>query len=159
MRPFWRSIGIIVIKDLQTRPQKAQQLADLLEISVNQMLLLTQAETLPYLVLMKKKDILQRIARARGPSISVHDICLHPQRNLVAILALLLRQPSANIEKTAMDYLCEVAPAFREQNDLSGLVGTEPFLIACDLLKAASDEGEPRKAQVKCQVSLSHTRL
>ena len=154
IRPFWRSIGIIVIKDLQTRPQKAQQLSELLELSVSQMLVITQTETLPYLVLTKKKETLQRIALARGTS--VQDICMQPRKNLAAILALLLRQPSNNIEKTAMDILVEIAPEFQENgNDLSSWIKLEPVLVACELLKAAAEEDSTKKPQVCSPLSLS----
>ncbi|KAF2813925.1 protein kinase rad3 [Mytilinidion resinicola] len=147
LRPFWRSIGPTVIKDLQTRPQKAQQLSELLGMSVNQMLLMTQTETLPYLVLTKKKDVLQRIASARGTSIQ--DVCTQPRKNLAAILALLLRQQSPDVEKSAMDTLVEIAPAFQENdNDLSSWIKLEPILVACELLKAAAEEDESKKPQV-----------
>ena len=153
IKPFWRSIGITVIKDLQTRPQKAQQLSELLGLSVNQMLLMTRAETLPYLVLTKKKETLQRIALARGTS--VQDICTQPRKNLVGILALLLRQPSNDIEKTAMDILVEIAPAFQENgNNFSSWIKLEPVLVACELLKAAAEEDSAKKPQVRSPSSL-----
>lgn len=147
LRPFWRSVGVVVVKDLITRPQKAQILADLLGMSVNQLLLLTQTDTLPFLVLTKRKDIISRIASARGQDVSVQDVCMQPRRNLAAILALLLRQPSPDVETTAMEFLAEAAPAFRE-SDLSGLVEIEPIFTACEILKAAADEDEANKPTI-----------
>jgi serine/threonine-protein kinase ATR len=146
-RPFWRSIGPAVIKDLQNLPQKAQQLSDLLGMSVNQMLLMTQTETLPHLVLTKRVNVLQRIATARGTSIQ--DICTQPRRNLACILALLLCQPVAHIEESAMEALAAVAPAFREnENSLASWIKLEPVLVACELLKTAAEENDARKPQV-----------
>ncbi|KAF2473193.1 uncharacterized protein BDR25DRAFT_257421, partial [Lindgomyces ingoldianus] len=145
LRPFWRSIGFAVIKDLHNKPQKAQQLADLTEQSVNSMLLSTQTETLPYLVLTKRKDILQRIATARGTS--VQEICTQPRRNLAAILALLLCQPVEDVERSAIEALVAIAPGFQDKNhDLSTWIKVEPVLVACEVLKSAADQPVSRKS-------------
>ena len=147
LRPFWRSIGVAIVKDLHSRPQKAQQLSDLLGLSVNQMLLMTQTSTLPYLVRTKRTDLLQRIAAARGTSIQ--DICTQPRKHLAAILADLLSQPVNNVEKTSMETLVAVAPAFAENgNDLASWIKLEPVLVACELLKVAAEESETDKARV-----------
>ncbi|KAF2712355.1 hypothetical protein K504DRAFT_372017 [Pleomassaria siparia CBS 279.74] len=144
LRPFWRSIGFAVIKDIHNKPQKAQQLSDLTEQSVNSLLLLTHTDTLPHLVLTRRKDILERIATARGTS--VQDICTQPRRNLAGILALLLCQPLADVEKSAMDALVAVAPAFQENgNDLSSWIKLEPVMVACEVLKSAADQHEDRR--------------
>ncbi|EON65245.1 hypothetical protein W97_04482 [Coniosporium apollinis CBS 100218] len=147
LKPFWRSVGITVVKDLNTRPQKAQELSDFLEVSVTQLLLLTQTDTLPYLVLTKKHDVLQRIASARGPATSVQDICTQPRKNLAAIVALLLLQSSPDSERYTMDLLCEAAPGLKD--DLSGLIELEPVLIACEILKAADEEDTSKKSRVR----------
>ncbi|KAK5172495.1 hypothetical protein LTR04_000014, partial [Oleoguttula sp. CCFEE 6159] len=148
LRPFWRSIGITVLKDLQTRPQKAQHLSDWLDMSVNQFLLLTQTETLPYLVLTKKGHVLQRIAAARGGDTTVLDLCMQPRTNLAAILALLFLQPSPDVERFALNTFCEVVPKLSE-SDLLGLMKLEATLIACEMLKAAGDEDSSRKPKVR----------
>jgi serine/threonine-protein kinase ATR len=147
LKPYWRNIAVTVVKDLQSRPQKAQQLAELLRMSVNQMLLLTQFDTIPYLVLTKRKDVLQRIASARNPPTSVKDIITHPKRTFAAVLALLLRQQSTDLEEAVMDILRDSAPEFAEI-DLQGLVNTDPPLIAFELLKATADADESMKNKV-----------
>ncbi|KAF2867552.1 protein kinase rad3 [Massariosphaeria phaeospora] len=145
LRPFWRSIGFAVMKDLHKNPQKAQHLSDLTEQSVNQLLLSTHTDTLPHLVLTKRKDILERIAKARGTSIE--DICTQPRRNLAGILALLLCQPVTDVEQNAMETLVTVAPAFQENgNRLDSLVKLEPVMVACEVLKLAADQNESHKA-------------
>jgi serine/threonine-protein kinase ATR len=146
------------MKDLHNKPQKAQQLSDLTEQSVSSLLLLTQAEILPHLVLTKRKDILQRIATARGTTIQ--DICTQPRRNLAGILALLLCQQVTDVEKSAMETLVAVAPAFQENdNDLSDWVKLEPVLVACEVLKAAADQHDSRKPNVSwVLITLTVTR-
>ncbi|KAF2115782.1 hypothetical protein BDV96DRAFT_599348 [Lophiotrema nucula] len=145
-RPFWRSIGFAVIKDIHNKPQKAQLLSDLTEQSVAGLLLSTQTETLPHLVLTKRRDILQRIATARQKT--VQEICLQSRKNFAGIFGLLLCQPVADVEKNAMDVLSAVVPEFAENDrDLSDLVRDEPVLIAFEILKLAADQHESRKAQ------------
>jgi serine/threonine-protein kinase ATR len=153
LKPFWCSIAVNVAKDLQSRPQKAQQLSDMLGMSVNQWLILTQTETVPYLVLSKRTDILARIAIAKGPSASIKDVCTDPRRNLAAILALLLIQQSPDIEETAMGILKDVAPEFRE-TDLEGLVNAESIGVACEILKACADADIASKNQASQTILL-----
>jgi len=136
-KPFWRTMSVVVVRDLLSRPQKAQQLCDLLGISVNQLLLLTQHEAIPYLILTRKREVLQRIAAARGPGVGVQDICMQPRKHIASIIAMLLLQKSPDVEKTTMELLCDAAPGFSE-TDLSTLVRLEPVQIACEILKVAS---------------------
>jgi serine/threonine-protein kinase ATR len=146
LRPFWRSIGVAVFKDFHNKPQNAQQLADLCEQHVSELLLSTQAEILPHLVLTKRKEMLQRIATARRTSIQ--DVCMQPRRHLANIIALLLCQPVNDVEKSAMEALVAVAPGFRENGyDLSDLIKLEPVLVACEILKMMTDQPTSTKAQ------------
>ena len=145
-RPFWSSIAVSVVQDLQSRPQKTQQLCDLLGIDVNRFLVQTQQETVPALVWTKTKDILQRIATARGNGTSIHDLCLQPRTNLAATLVLLLAQPGADVEEAAAVCLAEVSPDFRGR-DISDFVKIDPTLIACYMLKFIGDQVESRKSR------------
>ncbi|KAK4982063.1 serine/threonine-protein kinase M1 [Elasticomyces elasticus] len=150
MKPFWRSIAITVVQDILSRPQIAQQVADFLDFTVNQFLVFAQYQTLPFLVLTKRTDILRRMALARGPNTSVQDICMHPKLNLAAILATLMAQSSGNMEETVLDNLTEAIPDF-ERGDLMSLVRLDPVQIACELLKLTGDadaSGKPRLYQV-----------
>lgn len=145
-RPYWRSIGIAVCKDLRNKPQKAQLLSDLTEQTVTQLLLSTQAEILPHLVLSKRQDILQQIATARKST--VEGICMQPNKHLANILALLLCQPVADVEQSTMDTLVAASPAFGERGyDLADYVKYEPVAIACEILKSAADQHDSKKNQ------------
>ncbi|KAL1301669.1 hypothetical protein AAFC00_005888 [Neodothiora populina] len=141
LRSYYRSIAIAVVQDIITKPQKIQQLAELLEMRINSFLVLTQRETIPFLVFTKKTDVLQRIAMARGPDTSIQDIILSPPSNLAAVLAYLLAQPSSDVEQSAMNHLTDVAPGLRN-SDLAGFIKLDPVLIACEMLKAAADEDQ-----------------
>ncbi|EDN95718.1 hypothetical protein SS1G_11597 [Sclerotinia sclerotiorum 1980 UF-70] len=67
--PFWDSVAIAAVKDLLVRPQTAQLMADLLEINVPEFLILTQAYTLPWLVLWRDVKTIKKIAQARNEEI------------------------------------------------------------------------------------------
>jgi serine/threonine-protein kinase ATR len=146
LKPYWNSLATHVVKDIFACPQKVQQLADLLGLAVNDLLILTQTETVPFLVLTRKKDVLQRIAQARGASTTIQDLWLQPSKNLAAVLALLLVQPSEDSEHSAIALLKDASPSFAE-NELSALVKVDPILIACEILKHAGDCPDSKKAQ------------
>lgn len=146
LRPFWSTIAVSVVQDLHTKPQKARQLCDLLGIGVNQFLLMTQQETLPSLVLARKRDVLQKVATARGEGTTVEDLCIQPRTNLAAILALLLAQPGPDTEDAAMACLTEVAPGF-QGTDISNLVKFDSTLVACYMLKYIGDQSDNRKSR------------
>jgi len=137
-RPFWRTVAISVVKDLQNRPQKAQQLADILGKSVDDLLMETQEETISFLLLRKHTDTLQRIANARGgPGGSILDLCMQT-RNLTVILANLVVQDPTHIESLGHTVLGQASPEVRKIS-ISELLGMDPVAVACELLKIASD--------------------
>jgi serine/threonine-protein kinase ATR len=146
-KPFWSSVALHVVKDLITRPQRVQQLSELLGIGVNDFLQLTQTETIPYLVLTRRRDVLLRIGQARGSATGVQDLWLQPSRNLAAVISLLLIQHSPDPEYAAIGLLRDAAPDFME-HDLSNLVRVDPILIACEIFKQAGDCQDAKRAQV-----------
>ena len=149
LSPYWKVIGFSVIKDIVNKPQKAQQLADLTEQSVRQLLVLTQTDTLPHLVLSRRRDIIEKIAQARKASIA--EVLTQPRANLAKILALLLSQPVADVEKNAMDILGTIEPAMREgsNNRLEAWVALDITGIAIEILMLAADQEGSRKKTVR----------
>lgn len=135
--PFWKITGVTVVKDLLTRPQKVQQVADLVGSHVDQLLVHIQTEVLPWIVLEKKQDILIRVARARGENTSVFDVCMHP-RNLPAILAAIVVQHPDEIEAAVSSCLSHASPDFRGKDPVEFLK-VEVITLACELLKIAGD--------------------
>ncbi|KAL4803894.1 hypothetical protein BDV18DRAFT_166188 [Aspergillus unguis] len=144
-RPFWRTLSVIVAKNLQTRPYMAEQLCDLLGMTVDDFLRLTEVYVLPHLVSSRKKEIIARIGGAYKDVKTPFDICSEKD-NLAAILAFLLCQPSSDPQKMIMSTLSAVDSAF-EGRTLAELVRIEPILIACDLLKGLGDTGENKGAR------------
>ncbi|KAF1842478.1 uncharacterized protein K460DRAFT_346363 [Cucurbitaria berberidis CBS 394.84] len=145
LSPYWKVIGFSVIKDIIHKPQKAQQLADLTEQSVRQLLVLTQTDTLPHLVLSKRRDIVEKIAQAR--KVSIAEVLTQPRANLAKILALLLSQPVADVERNAMEILGAIEPAMREgsNNRLEAWVALDITGIAIEILMLAADQEGSRK--------------
>lgn len=147
LRPYWRSIGFTIVKDVLSKPQKAILVSDLIEHTRNQLLITLRGYVLPILVLTKRKDILQCIADAKRTTIG--DICSQPRRNLAGILAMLLCQDGVDVERWAMDTLSAVAPGFRQPGqELHHLVKQEPVFIACEVLELAAEQGGKDKKLV-----------
>ncbi|KAL3460576.1 hypothetical protein BJX64DRAFT_278456 [Aspergillus heterothallicus] len=144
-RPFWRTLSVIVAKNLQSRPYMAEQLCDLLGMRVDDFLRLTEVFVLPHLVLSRKRDVIARIGATYKDAKTPVDICSEKD-NLAAILAFLLCQPSSEPQKMIMSTLSAVDSAF-DGRTLAELVRIEPILIACDLLKGLGDMGKDNGAR------------
>ena len=142
--PYWRTIAPYVVKDLLRRPQVAQYLSDLLAMSVSEFLCLTQVYTIPFVVLTKKRDILQRIADACGCAIM--PLCMD-HNNFAAILSCILLQPSEHMENVIVTLFHAASPDFKKLDHVD-LIKAEPILTASELLKAASEENPDSKSKV-----------
>ncbi|KAI8627883.1 phosphatidylinositol 3 [Xylariaceae sp. FL1651] len=144
--PFWTSIAFKAVKDMTTQPKLTQLLAEMQEMSVDQLLLHIQAYALPYLVLTKKKDVIQRIAEVRNET-EPWQPCLD-NANLGRILALLLTQETADIQQHAMSLLRHVSSHFDEFS-LVELLRIEPLATTLNILKIAADADEGRKPHIR----------
>lgn len=142
--PYWRTVAPTVVRDLQRRPQIAQYLSDLLSLNVSELLRMTQMYTLPYFVLTKQLDLLQRIASACDQSIK--DLC-RVQSNMSAILAYIMIRSGDEAEITIMTALRAISSDFVNVN-CSELVKSEPVLTATELLKAAGDGDDGARTNV-----------
>jgi len=145
-RPYWRTLSVAVVKNLQSRPYMAEQLCELLGMKVDSFLRLTEVHILPYLVLTRRRDIISRIGASRNEGETPFDVCSE-KNNLAAILAFLLAQQSDDPEAMIMSLLAEIDSAFRGRT-LAELVRIEPILIACDLLKNLGNSGDQNKEKV-----------
>ena len=145
--PYWPTVAVTVVQDLQRRPQIAQQLSDLLAVSVADFLSMTQVHTVPFFVLTKKKEILQRIADASGQSIMI--LC-REHNNLAAILSCILLRTSSDVEGLVMNLLNAASPEFGNV-DCAELLKSEPQATASELLRAAGESDELKRAKVHSQ--------
>ncbi|OLN85738.1 Protein kinase rad3 [Colletotrichum chlorophyti] len=143
--PFWRNLAYFAVKDMVARPQISRAVAELLQISVTDFLLLVQSYALPWLVLMKRKDVIQKIAEARREK----DIWVPilDSANAGPIIALLLVQDVDNIEQFVMSRLTAVS-SHLESFSLVDLMQAEVVIIVLELLKAAGEADEARKPRV-----------
>lgn len=146
LEPFWKSLAYMVTKDMVRRPQRSRVIAELLQVSVNELLLLIQTHALPWLVLDKRKDVIQKIADARQEIETWRP--LMDSQNMAAILALLLIQPTDDIEAFVKSRLNDISPHFHDLS-LSFLLQAEPVLIAMELLKAVGDVDAARQESVR----------
>ena len=143
--PYWRTIAVTVVQDLHRRPQIAQQMSDLLAMSVPDFLALTQVHTIPFFVLHKRQDVLQRIANACGQSIMA--LC-REHNNLAAILSSILLRTTTDAENVVMALLNTVSPEF-ENVDCAELLKSEPQSTATELLKSAGEDDEMKRPKVR----------
>jgi serine/threonine-protein kinase ATR len=143
--PFWRSIAIAAVKDFQKRPQTTQMLSEVLSMSVPDFLVLTQSYTLPYLILQRHRDVVHRIAQARGDA-SVWQMCLE-STNRGPIIALLIIQPVADIEASTMELFREISSDF-DALDLSDVAKSESVPIVYELLKSAGEQDDDKRSRV-----------
>ncbi|KAH7316595.1 hypothetical protein B0I35DRAFT_354216 [Stachybotrys elegans] len=143
--PFWRNLAYMVTKDLVHRPQRTRAIADLLQVTINELLLLIQTHALPWLVLDRKKDVIQKIADARQET-EIQTLMDGP--NIAAILALLLMQEAENVEAFTKSRLDEISSHFHPHK-LVDLIQGERVQIALELLKASGDAGGARQNQTR----------
>lgn len=154
LEPFWRSLAYSTVKDMLTRPQTTQMVADLLRTSVTELLLLIQSHALPWLVLHGKKDIIHKFAEARRDE-HLQNMFLD-ESNLSAILARLFVQDEANIERFAMSALTDACPTF-SATALAEVLRTSPVMTILELLRMSVDEDESTKASVSAPYRLSQS--
>lgn len=107
LRPFWDDIAIEAVKDMKTKPQTVQYMADLLKISVTEFLVQYQKFTLPWLVLWQRKDVIDRIAKAYNKE--SWRMCMEPS-NVVPILARLLIQEVPDLDTYTASMMRKAAP-------------------------------------------------
>lgn len=138
-RPFWRTLGVVIIKTAKTKPAIAQQICEMLGMQMTGLLQLVEEHVLPHLVLNTDLEMIKRLAEASNTPMSLFDLCAK-QSNLTKILALLLAQAYPDPEETIMKVLLTVSGDFAEQ-DLAGWISVNHSQIAVEMLKAAADAG------------------
>lgn len=149
-KPFSQTITVAVLKDYPGKPQKIQQLCDILNTTTDDFLLKTQADAIPQLVQWKRRDVLERIASISGRGQTMWSLCTQ-SRNLAATLALLVKQQPQHAELAIQEAFSQLNRHF-DSDDLQSLLKAEPILVACNLLKVAGDVGDPERVQVRVQL-------
>ncbi|KAI1080546.1 phosphatidyl inositol 3-kinase [Whalleya microplaca] len=154
--PFWRYLAFSATKDLTSRPKLTRLLAEMLDMTVSELLLYIQEHALPWLVLTKKKDVIQKIAEVRNEK-EPWQPCLD-NANLGPILALLLTQDTPDVQQHSMSLLRHISPHF-DGFSLVELLRIEPVATVLELLKVAGDADEDRKPQIRNALSQMATMI
>ena len=150
--PFWNNLAFSAVKNLISRPQTTRMVAELLQLSIPELLCLLQHHAVPWLVLTKKREVIQKIADARGDK-EIWQTCCDAS-NLSATLALLLVQEVPDIEDFAMSLFRNISSHF-DHLSLVELLGSEPLLTALELFKASAAADKAGKTQVRMR-RISH---
>lgn len=114
--------------------------------TVDEIIMWASPFAIPYMVLMKKKDIIERIVKAYGKGMSTGAL-LTRANNLSPILALLLTQPYEDVEKNAINSLRAVSDNFAELT-LPELLRSHEIATAAELLKSYTGAGDDRSVLV-----------
>jgi serine/threonine-protein kinase ATR len=147
--PFWKNLAFLVVKDMVSRPQTTRMVAELFQIRVTDLLCRLQVHALPWLVLTKKKEVIQRITEARGEA-EIWRPCLETA-NLAHILSLLLVQEVPDVETYVMALFKHVSPHF-ETFSLVDLLKVDPLPTALELLKLSGSGDEVRRSRVRFRI-------
>lgn len=159
LEPFWRNLAYSTVKDMFTRPQTTQMVADLLKTNITELLLLIQAHALPWLVLHRKKNIIQKFLEARrealpagarekeglGPMLFLDDA------NLCTILSRLLVQDVPDIQTYVRSVLVDVSED--DTVNLKELLSSSAVPTTMELLKLSGEGGDAARDSVSLLVS------
>ncbi|KAI6601117.1 hypothetical protein MCOR14_004531 [Pyricularia oryzae] len=149
--PFWRSIAFSTVKDMISRPQTTRLTAELLQISVTDHLLSIQQYALPWLVLTKKKEIVQKIAEARGEKAAWQPIL--DCNNLGYILALLLVQDVPDTHEFVLSSLRQISSHFNN-TELAALIAADPVITVLEILRDSGEGNEEKKTRARSALLL-----
>lgn len=158
LEPFWRSLAYLTVKDMFTRPQTTQMVADLLKTNVTELLLLIQPHALPWLVLHRRKDVIQRFLDARKETLApsqrdsehIWTMLYIDDANLSTILSRLLVQDEPQLEEYVGSVLRDVCQT-AEVPSLKELLSTNPVPTTLELLKMSGEADETTRATVSAR--------
>ena len=156
--PYWKTIAVLVVQNLNKRPQIAQLLGDLLGMGIPGVLKLTQLYTIPYLVLTKRRDVLQRIADAHGPGTTTADLCVQQPEQMPAILSILILHAMPDSEDIIMTLLHDAFPDLVDDS-LGDILKSDPVHIVCELLKVAGEDDKTRKVRAREGINFLASRI
>ncbi len=145
LEPFWKYLAFSALKDCIVKPKPIRLLAEMMSMSVDDLIMYIHRHAMPWLVLTGKRDVIQRIAEVRGEEESWQP-CLD-NANLGPILALLLVQEVSDVQEYSMNLLRQISSHFDDLKFID-LLQMEPLITALELLKASGDAEESRKPHV-----------
>jgi len=138
------------------QPKLSQLLAEMQEMSVDELLIHIQRHALPYLILNRKNDVIQKLTEIRNES-DPWQTCLD-KSNLGCILALLLTQDTEDVEQYTMSLMRQISSHFNDFT-LVDLLQIEPLATTLNMLKTIADADESRKPHVRFAKLLSSPTL
>lgn len=145
LEPFWRYLAFSALKDYIAKPKLIRLLSELMSMNVPELIIYIHSHAMPWLVLTKKQDVIQKIAEVRGEEESWQP-CLD-NANLGPILALLMVQEVPDVPEFSMALFRQISSHFDALTFVE-LLQVEPLVTTLELLKAAGDADEQRKPHV-----------
>ncbi|EMR70330.1 putative protein kinase rad3 protein [Eutypa lata UCREL1] len=145
LEPFWRYLAFSALKDYIAKPKLIRLLSELMSMNVPELIIYIHSHAMPWLVLTKKQDVIQKIAEVRGEEESWQP-CLD-NANLGPILALLMVQEVPDVPEFSMALFRQISSHFDALTFVE-LLQVEPLVTTLELLKAAGDADEQRKPHI-----------
>lgn len=142
MSPFWPTIGVSVVKRHISHPQILSRLTELLEITASDFFSETHKYTVPYMVLTRRKEVLEKIAASLNWSIL--KLLLE---NISKTVAVLLMHESSNMGSFVMQSLIEVHESMKNL-DLPLIINPNRLEIAFEVLKLHDPEDEGKSQRI-----------
>src|SRR5947209_6556681 len=102
LSPFWRSMSVRVIEQLNSRPQICDSILELIDMKLEEYVQHTLSYTLPCMIVMKRHDIIDRLVSAVKKISAETNLSSMIMKNLPAILGILLLHDAPDIERFTM---------------------------------------------------------
>lgn len=149
-RPFWRTVSILTVVNIDSRPQILSHLCELTAMSFEAFLSSAQEHIIPYLVSMRKYETIEMIDPDRR--MSCFDIC-RKDGNLTSLLAFLLTQPSDDYDALVTSTFHDMAPN-SETHTLSDWVSIQGIEITCELLRELGEATQETRGKYLAALTL-----
>jgi serine/threonine-protein kinase ATR len=141
--PFWPTISVLVVKQMEEKKSLLARFSELLEITVSDFLYRTLPFTVPYLVLSRRYDLVSTIASACGST--AKRVYLE---HVPVILAVLLTQNVDHPGDFAEERWLEADVSFSRVS-FPDVVGSNMVGLTFEILKLYDGDDDPKTARIR----------
>ncbi|KKA30143.1 hypothetical protein TD95_002801 [Thielaviopsis punctulata] len=141
--PFWKYLSYVTVGNLRLKPQTSMRMAELLNMSLDDLLVLVQRHALPSLVVRGEVQTIQRIAAAAGKS--VPQLLMYRGNQPSVMASLMVSSSSENLEEEVMGRLRRIHDGFRH-SDLMALIRSELVPTLHEVFKHAASRDPDTQA-------------
>ena len=152
-------MSVAIVKQLKSKPQILRLVCELISMDIDGFLRATIPFTLPYMILSKRHDVIERLRIAADPdqkdNVTVSSLIAD---HCAAILGVILIQDMADLEAETLQLLREVCENLSAIT-LEELVRSEPIPLASEILKSCGGDDLKRKQRVCITLGVRYSLL